>query len=260
MAPAGRRTMPARGTCSKKLPRKITPAHWSGWARSPRRDAADRRMPAPPRPITKGPQHSAMKTPRRRSSAWSALTRSRTSAEISSPIFVSRALSSEVETGSLDPGPARFAAHVAYYPAGVFGAIAEAGAYTGSPVLMLLGEKDDNLPVAKVESYLAYARAAGNPTPIEVVTYPGAYHAWTVPSLVTLRFYPEYVSTKKCPLILLGPNRPVFLIDGQAKPFDPSSVGACIGEAPGYSMAYDAAVRAQSTADAMRFLQRNFQP
>jgi hypothetical protein len=44
----------------------------------------------------------------------------------------------------LDPGPARFAGHVAYYPAGVFGAIAEPGAYTGSPVLNLLGEKDDN--------------------------------------------------------------------------------------------------------------------
>jgi len=50
-------------------------------------------------------------------------------------------------------------------------------------VLMLLGERDDNLPVAKIESYLAYARGAGNPAPIETVTYPGAYHAWTVPWL-----------------------------------------------------------------------------
>jgi dienelactone hydrolase len=161
---------------------------------------------------------------------------------------------------ALNLGQGRFAAHVAFYPAGVYGAIAERGAYTGSPVLMLLGEKDDNLPVAKVESYLAYARSVGNPTPIEAVTYPGAYHAWTVPSLVTLRFYPEYASTKKCPLILLGPNRPVFLIDGQAKPFDAGSVGRCIDEAPGYSMAYNAAVRAQSIADAVRFLQRHLQP
>jgi dienelactone hydrolase len=138
--------------------------------------------------------------------------------------------------------------------------IAERGAYTGSPVLMLLGEKDENLPVAKVESYLAYARAAGNPAPIETVTYPGAYHAWTVPSLVTLRFYPDYVSTKKCPLILLGPNRPVFLIKGQEQPFDPSTFAACVGAAPGYSMAYDAAVRAQSISDAVRFLQRNLRP
>jgi dienelactone hydrolase len=125
---------------------------------------------------------------------------------------------------------------------------------------MLLGEKDDNLPVAKIETYLAYARTEGHPAPIQTVTYPGAYHAWTVPTLVTLRFYPEYPSTKKCPLILLGPDRPVFLSDGRVKPFDPSAVGACMGEAPGYSMAYDAKVRAQSIADAMRFLQRSLQP
>ena len=42
---------------------------------------------------------------------------------------------------------------------------------------MLLGEKDDNLPVAKVQGYPAYAPAAGNPAPIESVIYPGAYDA-----------------------------------------------------------------------------------
>ena len=161
---------------------------------------------------------------------------------------------------ALNPGPGRFAAHVPFYPALTFGVIADRGAYTGSPVLMLLGEKDDNLPVAKIESYLAYARATGNPAPIETVIYPGAYHAWTVPNLVTLRFYPELVSTKKCPIILLGPNRPVSFIDGQVKPFDPGFVAACMGEAPGYSMVFDAAVRAQSITDAVRFLQRNLQP
>jgi dienelactone hydrolase len=161
---------------------------------------------------------------------------------------------------ALNPGPERFAAHVAFYPAGVFGAIAERGAYTGAPILMLLGEKDDNLPVAKVESYLAYAIAAGSPTPIEAVTYLGAYHAWTVPSLTTLRFYPEYGSTKKCPLILIGPSRPALLVDGQMKPFDPNTFGACMGEAPGYSMVYDAAVRTKSVAEAMGFLQRHLRP
>ena len=161
---------------------------------------------------------------------------------------------------ALNPGPGRFAAHVPFYPTLTFGVIAERGGYTGSPVLMLLGGKDDNLPVAKVDGYLAYARAAGNPAPIETVIYPRAYHAWTVPDLVTLRFYPELVSTKKCPIILLGPNRPVSFIDGQVKPFDPGSFAACMGEAPGYSMAFDAAVRAQSITDAVRFLQRNLQP
>lgn len=163
-------------------------------------------------------------------------------------------------SAALNPGSERFAAHVAFYPAGVFGAIAERGAYTGMPLLMLLGEKDDNLPVTKVESYLAYAKAAGSQAPIEVVTYPGAYHAWTVPGLTTLRFYPEYVSTKKCPLILIGPSRRAVLVDGQMKPFDPNTFGACMGEAPGYSMVYDATIRKKSVAEAMGFLQRHLRP
>ena len=157
---------------------------------------------------------------------------------------------------ALDPGEARFAAHVAFYPAGVFGAVAEPAAYTGAPVLMLLGEKDDNLPVAKIENYLAYAKAAGSPAPIQIVTYPDAYHAWSVRSLAILRFYPEYPSTKRCPLILLGSGRPLSLIDGQTKPFEPDSQGACMAKAPGYSMVYDAAVQAQSAAESIGFLKR----
>ena len=161
----------------------------------------------------------------------------------------------ETLRSALNPGPGRFAAHVAFYPGGTFGAIADANAYTGAPVLMLLGERDDNLPVAKIEAYLAYARAAGTPAPIQTVIYPGAYHAWTVPDQPTARFYPDLVSTKKCPLILFGAQRPALLIDGEAKPFDPATFGACIAAAPGYSMGFDAAVRTQSIADMVRFLQ-----
>jgi dienelactone hydrolase len=166
----------------------------------------------------------------------------------------------ETLRSALNPGPGRFAAHVAFYPGGNYGAIAEPGAYTGAPVLMLLGEKDDNLPVTKIENYLAYARAAGAPAPIETVIYPGAYHAWTVPDQPTARFYPDFVSTKKCPLILLGPKRPALLVDGEPKPFDPAVFGACVAAAPGYWMGFDAAVRAQSITDAVRFLQRSLRP
>jgi dienelactone hydrolase len=121
---------------------------------------------------------------------------------------------------------------------------------------MLLGEKDDNLPVAKIESYLAYAKAARVAAPIETVTYPGAKHAWTVPGLMTLRFYPEYPSTKQCPLILLGSGRPALLIDGGLAPFDPNGFGACMAKAPGYSMVYDSAVSIRSTAESIGFLKR----
>jgi len=166
----------------------------------------------------------------------------------------------ETLRSSLNPAPGRFAAHVAFYPAGNFGAAAEAGAYTGSAVLMLLGDKDENLPVAKIESYLAYARAAGTPAPIETVIYRRAYHAWTVSDLPAARFYPDLVSTKKCPLILLGPKQPGVLVNGKAEPFDPAAFGACIAAAPGYSMGFDAAVRTQSIADTVSFLQRNLRP
>jgi dienelactone hydrolase len=158
---------------------------------------------------------------------------------------------------ALDAGQARFAAHVAYYPAGVFGAVAEPGAYTGSPVLMMLGERDDNLPVAKMEGYLAYAKAAGSPAPIELVIYPEAYHAWTVPSLTRLRFYSEYPSTKQCPFILIGSGRPTLLAEGKPMPFDPDSFAACAAKAPGYSMVYDAAVRAKSSVESIGFLDRH---
>jgi dienelactone hydrolase len=157
-------------------------------------------------------------------------------------------------------GPDRFAAHVAFYPGGTYGVVAEPGAYTGAPVLMLLGDKDDNLPVTKIESYLAYARDAGTPAPIETVIYPGAYHAWTVPDLPTARFYPDLVSTKKCPLILLGSKGPAVLIAGETKPFDPAGFDACLAAAPGYSMGFDAAVRAQSISDTVSFLQRSLRP
>ena len=90
--------------------------------------------------------------------------------------------------------------------------------------------------------------------------YPRAYHAWTFPDAATARFYPDFVSTKKCPLILLGPKRPALLIDGEARPFDPVAFDGCIAAAPGYSMGFDAAVRAQSINDAVRFLQRILRP
>jgi dienelactone hydrolase len=165
----------------------------------------------------------------------------------------------EALRSALNPGPGRFAAHVAFYPAGNFGVFAEPGAYTGAPVLMLLGGKDDNLPVTRIENYLAYTRAAGTPAPIQTVIYPGAYHAWTVPDAAA-RFYPDFLSTKKCPLILLGQKRVAFFIDGEAKPFDPAALNACIAAAPGYWMGFDAAVRTQSITDTVQFLQRSLKP
>lgn len=157
-------------------------------------------------------------------------------------------------------GSSRFAAHVATYPGGSYGVRAEAGAYSGAPILMLLGEKDDNLPVAKVDGYLAYASGAGHPAPITPVVYPGAFHAWTVPTLGASRFYPQYLSTRKCPVILFGRGAPTVLVDGRAQPLDPDALAACVAAGPGYTMAFDGTTRTKSAADTIAFLQRHLDP
>jgi dienelactone hydrolase len=161
--------------------------------------------------------------------------------------------------GALAPGQARFAAHVSYYPAGVYGIAAEPAAYTGAPILMLLGEKDDNLPVAKAEDYLTYAKSAGSALPIGVSIYPGTYHAWTVPSLGAPRFYSQYPSTRKCPYVLLGP-RPALLIGGREAPMDPDVMQTCLKGGQGYTMAYDESARTRSTRETVDFLARVLRP
>jgi dienelactone hydrolase len=159
---------------------------------------------------------------------------------------------------ALVPGKAGFAAHVAYYPAGVHAA--EPGTYTGAPILMLLGGKDDNLPVAKAQDYLAYARQAGQKLPIDVMTYPGAYHAWTVPGVGAVRFHPQYESTRKCPYVLIGPSGPALLVDGRPAPLPPTGLRDCVREGRGYTMAYDEAERSKALSDTLAFLRRVLMP
>src|SRR5262245_51153362 len=64
-ASADRRTMSRRGPCSKRRLRKIILGHWSEWARLHKAGEVDRWMQAPPKPITRRPRRSAMRTPRR---------------------------------------------------------------------------------------------------------------------------------------------------------------------------------------------------
>jgi dienelactone hydrolase len=162
-----------------------------------------------------------------------------------------------VRTG-LATTPSRFAAHVSYYPAGVYGTIARAGAYSGARVLMLLGEKDDNLPVAKAEEYIRYAKGAA--APLDVSLYPDAYHAWTVPGLGTPRFYGQYDSTRKCPYILIGSARPATLVDGQERPLEPERLQACVREGRGYTMGYNESARAKAVGEVVDFLLRQLGP
>jgi dienelactone hydrolase len=156
---------------------------------------------------------------------------------------------------ALAQGQRRYAAHVAYYPAGVYGAFAQPQAYTGAPVLVLLVEKDDNLPIEKAQGYVRYIKGASS-APVEVSIYPGAYHAWTVPAVGAVRFHPEYASTRKCPYILLGSQRPSVLADGRDSPLEPDALRACLQGGRGYTMGYDEPARDKAAAQTVDFLVR----
>jgi hypothetical protein len=77
-----------------------------------------------------------------------------------------------------------------------------------------------------------------------------------VADLPATRFYAGYVSTKTCPLLLIGQGRPALLIDGAAKPFDATAFSSCLAASQGYTMGFNAAARAQSVADAIAFLRQ----
>ena len=161
---------------------------------------------------------------------------------------------------TLAGGELRFAAHVAYYPAGVYGVVAAANAYTGAPILMMIGG-DDTLPMAKADAYLAYARGSGYLAPVELLSYADAKHGWTDPALGTASEYPHLASTRNCPFALITPNRGLeLLIDGQERRFDDSSWEACIRGSLGYVMGYDEKIRRQSIDAAIAFLKQNLSP
>ena len=92
------------------------------------------------------------------------------------------------------------------------------------------------------------------------MVYPGAFHAWTVPTLGAPRFLAQFVSTRKCPFILFGRRAATVLVDGRAQPLDPDAVAACVAAGPGYTVAFDGTTRTKSTADSLAFLQRHLNP
>jgi len=158
---------------------------------------------------------------------------------------------------ALTPGHERFAAHVGYYPAGVFGVIAYPGSYTGAPILMLLGGRDEVLPLAKWHAYKDYAAKAGFPLPATEIVYPEGRHAWTIPAFYFPRYNPQLRSARACPTLMIMPGARGFLIDGQLAADDPALLKNCLAQGRGYALAFDESLRARSTADTVAFLKRS---
>jgi dienelactone hydrolase len=89
-------------------------------------------------------------------------------------------------------GDLRFAAHVAFYPSCDVDYVS--AHLDGSPILMLLGGKDDYTPAAPCIAYADELRAKG--AHIAVVTYPDANHGFDRDN--PIRYYQRNVSARKC--------------------------------------------------------------
>lgn len=151
----------------------------------------------------------------------------------------------------------RFAAHVSFYPGWTTGTRAGKDAYTGAPILLLFGEKDELTPTNKVLAYLDYLKARASNSHIETLTYSGAYHAWTNPMFAKPRFIPDLINARKCPTLLVGDMRVGLLIDQEERRFEPTLWQQCLLESRGYTMGFSSSIRSRSLSDAISFLNRS---
>jgi dienelactone hydrolase len=151
----------------------------------------------------------------------------------------------------------RFAAHVGFYPGWTMGTLGGANAYTGAPVLLLFGDRDELTPRDKVQNYLAYLKNKNSDGPIVTITYANAYHGWTNPKLPAPHFFPDFGSSRKCPTMLVGEVRVKLLIDGNEKNFDRDLWDRCLSERRGYTIGFSSRTRAKSLADSIEFLRKS---
>ncbi|MCC7168270.1 MAG: dienelactone hydrolase family protein [Rhodospirillales bacterium] len=156
---------------------------------------------------------------------------------------------------------ARFAAHIAYYPA-VGTGFARPDAYSGAPILMLLGGADDWTPAARTLRFLdLQKRYAGQVPEIAVITYPDAQHAWLNLGMAGRVRNNAGRNAQACPLTFLtgGPDMLLVLADGserraQSRDAIMSHFGSCWTY--GVTMEASDDVTRQSLADSFAFLER----
>jgi dienelactone hydrolase len=155
---------------------------------------------------------------------------------------------------ALLPEGRRYAAHVPFYPAAVWGIVSGPDSFTGAPVHFELAGNEDAGPLSKVLPYLDYIRRGG--AAVDHVVHSGAYHAWTEGRFVPSRHNPNLSSARACPTLLLNPAGPLreLTLDGQERETTVEAWRPCLQDSRGYTMGFDAGVRSRSLDDMLDFL------
>lgn len=85
--------------------------------------------------------------------------------------------------------PLQFAGHLAFY-----GGCTAAARTTGAPILMLVGEAEDYIPLANCRHAYELMKVKG--ADIKLVTYPGAHHGFDTGNKIV--FHPNFQTTAAC--------------------------------------------------------------
>ncbi len=163
-------------------------------------------------------------------------------------------------SSALDPfrragtdGNLRFAAHVAFYPG--CGISYRAANLDGSPILMLLGGKDDYTPAASCAAYAEDLRTKG--AQVTVKTYANAYHAFD--RQLRLHVVSRAVSARACHGALDIDTGAYTLLRGEEILRGSAAVAeakACLS--PGVTMGGDPEGQEQAPRDVEAFLKAAF--
>jgi len=154
-------------------------------------------------------------------------------------------------------GEARFAAHAGFYPSGsnvFFGT----GAFTGAPILLMLGARDDWTPARRVIAVVDFLKKTEAAPPITVKTY-DAFHSW----IGTAR-HSHQVSRKSfadCPYVMMQIDgdtvrNHLLSVAGELAPLSDRNIGAIYRQCrtSGATTEGSGAATEASLADLVQFL------
>ncbi len=151
----------------------------------------------------------------------------------------------------------RFAAHVAFYPGGS-NAVYGPGAFTGAPILIMLGERDDWTPAKRVFAVVDFLKQNDPALPIGIKTY-DAYHSWI--GTAARSYQSGRKSFADCPYVMMGVDdesvRNVLLsVNGETTPIPASGIGEVYRQCrtSGATTEGSRTVTETSLADLSRFL------
>jgi len=142
-------------------------------------------------------------------------------------------------------GKARFAAHLAFYPANCYLTLADEAEVGAAPIRIFHGTADDWIPLAGCKAYVERLRRAGRN--VALLEYAGARHSFDLPGTGSVNSWPQALNPTHCAFV----ERDGKIVDA-ATGNEFSLDAKCVSR--GATTGYDAAAHRQAIEDVRTFL------